>query len=278
MVKTILTTEDAEYTEEAVIFLGDFMKTLAVIPSRYSSSRLLAKPLADICGKTLIQRVWEQTIQAKSFDRVVVATDDERIGDVARKFGAEVIMTDPGCPTGSDRVAAVSHLLKDEYEIVANVQGDMPFIKPSIIDKTVETLQLASLAVDMATLGTFIEDETEYLKPSSVKLVMTVDNRALYFSRSPIPAIRDKDTPLGDDPIAYKHIGLYVFRAEALKKLTTLSPVTMEKRESLEQLRALAHGFNIKVCLVPRGELEPSVEVDTPEDLERAREIAGGEG
>lgn len=253
------------------------MKCLGVIPARFPSSRLPGKPLKDIAGKTLLQRVWEQATAAKTLSQVVIATDDQRIFDAAKGFGAEVLMTSAEARTGSDRVAEVAALLDakgERFDAVANVQGDMPFIRPGVIDQVVNTLLNAPATFGMATVGTPIMDEEEYLRPSAVKVVLGNEGRALYFSRAPIPHMREVSSVTEDEPYAYKHLGLYVFRPDTLRALSTMEQTLAERRESLEQLRALCNGIAIKVAVVTRADLEPSIEVDTPDDLERARKAA----
>lgn len=250
------------------------MAILGVIPARMASTRLPGKPLKDIGGKTLIQRVWEQASQAKVFTSVCIATDSPEIEEAGKAFGATVIMTSPELPTGSDRVAAVLEAFErkgERYDLIANVQGDMPFIKPSVIDKAVTILKDADASFGMSTIATLITDKAEFDRAASVKVVLGANHQALYFSRSPIPYPRTP--PSQGEPFGYKHIGLYVFRPETLRSLASLSQTTSEVREGLEQLRALSNGVKIKVAVIDKNEIEPTVEVDTPEDLERARSL-----
>jgi 3-deoxy-manno-octulosonate cytidylyltransferase (CMP-KDO synthetase) len=251
------------------------MKTLGVIPARYGSTRLPAKALAAIGDKTVLQRVWERASQAKKLTRVVVATDHAEIESLARSFGAEVVMTSPDHLTGSDRVAEVARILAgkgEQYSLIANVQGDMPFIEPAVIDQTVEALANAPAEFGMATVVSPLMDEQEFLRVSVVKCIFDSTNGALYFSRSPIPFRRDPERHqiTESEPYGYKHFGLYVFRPAALEQLTNLPSGRLERREALEQLRALENGIRIKVVIVPYEVMARSIEIDTPEDLARA--------
>ncbi len=254
-------------------------RVLAVIPARMQSQRLPGKPLADISGKTLIQRVWERASLAKSLAKTVVATDDIRIFDFCKKIGAPCLMTGSDNITGSDRVAEAYSILAakgEHFDLVANVQGDMPFINPLVIDKAVRTLADSSSDFGMSTIATPIFDQQEFLKPSAVKAVPGEDGSVLYFTRAPAPFIRDMDEFRcnAENPFGYKHMGLYVFRPAALTRLKMLPQALSEKREKLEQLRALAHGIRIRLVVVSRDEVSPSIEVDTPEDLAAAAKAA----
>jgi 3-deoxy-manno-octulosonate cytidylyltransferase (CMP-KDO synthetase) len=254
---------------------------VGIIPARFGSTRLPGKPLSDIHGKTLVQRVHERARAASTLDRLLVATDDERIATVVRRFGGEAMMTSATHATGTDRLAEVARRMPDA-EILVNVQGDEPMLDPGGIDAAVHAL-LAEPALAMSTLSVPIAAVEEMLSPSVVKVVASAEGDALYFSRAPIPRIRDA----GDDPraaageavrrgLARKHVGLYAYRREALLRFAGLPPSPLEEAEGLEQLRALAHGLRIRV--VPR-EGESGVAVDTPEDLERARALlAPGKG
>lgn len=238
-----------------------------------SSTRLPGKPLKEIAGKTLVERVYLQALQCKALTKVVIATDDTQIEKVARAFGAQVVMTSPENETGSDRVAEAARLLGGDFELVANIQGDMPFINPQVIEQTVAALA-GDTAFDMSTVASPILDQAEFTRPAAVKVAIGTGGRALYFSRAPIPFWRDQPntfSPSPSEPYGYKHMGLYVFRKAALQRLSTLTRAQVEKRESLEQLRALANGMAIKVAVVEPALVVPGIEVDTPEDLERAR-------
>jgi 3-deoxy-manno-octulosonate cytidylyltransferase (CMP-KDO synthetase) len=251
------------------------MSKLAIIPVRLSSVRLPNKPLADINGKTMIERVWRQTKAALSFDKVIVATEDKLIAKAVETFGGEVVMTSNSPRTGSDRVAEALLKIdpKNEYKIVANVQGDMPFINPLVIDGTVEALVNSEESFGMSTVATSIISKSEYAKNSCVKVVTDFEGRALYFSRSPIPHIRDQNE-FSDDHFGLRHLGLYVFRREILLKIPHFPSAPIEEREKLEQLRALYFGVKIKVHIAESSLLKNQIEVDTQEDLDKAIEIA----
>lgn len=256
------------------------IKCLGVIPARYASSRLPGKALKDIAGKPMIQRVWERASKAKNIDHLVIATDDIRIADCAEGFGAETVLTHSKHASGSDRVAEVVLKLEEEgskFDLVANIQGDMPFINPELVDQTVEGLA-NSEDFGIATVATPIMSEGEFLRTSCVKVVAGKNSEAIYFSRSPIPYWRECDVNdiSEDEPYGYKHLGLYVYRKNDLLKLTELEQCLSEKRECLEQLRALHNGINIKIIIATNEILLPSIEVDTPEDLERARAASLG--
>ena len=251
------------------------MSVLGVIPSRYGSTRLPAKGLAKIGTKTVLQRVWEQACKASSLSRIVVATDHEEIAALARAFGAEVMMTSSTHLTGSDRVAEVERTLRatgDLFPLVVNIQGDMPFIEPGVIDATVRALAEASPETGMATVVSPLIDQSEFAKPSVVKCVVSSERYALYFSRAPIPVRRDpeKHETTVKTPLGYKHFGLYVFRPDTLQRVTSLPPSPLELSEALEQLRALENGVRIKVAIVPYEVMSRSIEIDTPDDLARA--------
>ncbi len=237
---------------------------LAVIPARWASTRFPGKPLANIAGKSMIQRVLEQVNQSTKVDRVVVATDDERILDHVRDFGAEAMMTSPGHPSGTDRCAEVARQFP-EATIVLNVQGDEPFIQPQQIDLLADTL-LQNPEAAIATLAKKI-DRADFLdNPNAVKVVFSEKVGAIYFSRHPIPFVRGVPHELWlEKQDFYKHIGLYGFRRAALMEIADLSPTPLEIAESLEQLRWLEHGFRIAVGVTEWETLG----VDTPEDLER---------
>lgn len=249
------------------------MKVLAIIPARFASMRLPGKPLADICGKSLVQRVYEQARQAASISDIFISSDDQRIEDEAKRIGAPFIRTSSNCLTGSDRVCEAWSSLGKKYDLVANVQGDMPFINPKVIDDTVSTLSEASAEFGMSTVACPIVDSDEFERPAAVKVAIGSEGRALYFSRSPIPHLREPQgfVPSESNPYGYKHMGLYVFRPQVLERIHTVPPAFTEGREKLEQLRALAHGIQIRICTVSRAMVLPAIEVDTPEDLERAR-------
>ena len=246
-----------------------------VIPARHASTRLPGKPLLDIGGRPMIQRVVEQA-SASSAQQVLVATDDERIvaavHDPRGQAQRIALMTDPALPSGTDRVAAVARSLGwDAATIVVNVQGDEPFVPPALIDQVAALLERDARA-DVATLAAPIETLADFMDPNVVKVVTAADGSALYFSRAPIPWVRD-GAPAGFGSQArfdgaLRHVGLYAYRVGALERLTTLPTSPLEQVEKLEQLRALQAGLRIVVarCAVP-----PGTGVDTEHDLERAR-------
>jgi 3-deoxy-manno-octulosonate cytidylyltransferase (CMP-KDO synthetase) len=222
---------------------------------------LPGKPLADIAGKPMIQRVYEQAIQAKLPDQVIVATDHEEIFKVVTDFGGQVMMTASNHPTGTDRLAEVAAKLPDA-QIIVNIQGDEPEIDPDVIDRLIQPL-LQDKEIAMATVITPM-DESEMEQPGCVKAVVDQKGNALYFSRSLIPYLRT-DCRLA--PV-YKHIGVYGYQKEFLLEFARLSPTPLEQMESLEQLRALEYGYRIKTILVNHA----AIGVDTPEDLEAINE------
>lgn len=243
------------------------MRIICVIPARYSSTRLPGKPLAVIAGKPMIQHVYERTSQAKLPCRVLVATDHEQVLGAVRAFGGEVMMTSPHHPTGTDRLAEVAARHEDA-DVIINVQGDEPLIEPAVIDQLAGEFHQAP-GLLMATLAAPLA-ETEYHVPSVVKVVTDLAGYALYFSRSLIPYPRNPANGL----TYYKHIGIYAYRRDFLIKFAALPPTPLEKAESLEQLRALEHGYRIKVLSTDFT----SVGVDTPEDLDRVNAILAAQG
>ena len=248
---------------------------VAIIPARFASTRLPGKPLSDIHGKSMIERVHERARCARLIDRILVATDDERIAAVVRGFGGEAVMTSAAHATGTDRLGEA--VRDTDASIVVNVQGDEPMLDPAGIDAAVEPL-LSDPALPMATLSVRLTDVEEMLAPAVVKVVTDARGDALYFSRSPIPYVR-LDPP-GDlraaaaaalaRGVARKHVGLYVYRREALLRLVSLPPAPLEEAEGLEQLRALHAGMPIRVVPI-NG--EGGVAVDTPQDLDRVRRL-----
>lgn len=237
------------------------MPVVAVIPARYGSTRLPAKALADIDGVPMVVRVWRQVSMAHSIERVIVATDDERIAAPVRAAGGEAMMTSPTHQSGTDRIAEVAG--KVHADIYINVQGDQPFTDPRDLD-AVAAPMLSDASIDMATLATPIADLEEFRNPAKVKVVCDASGNALYFSRSPIPHGRDIE---GVPPGALRHIGIYAYRRDFLLRFASLAPGTLEQLEKLEQLRALENGYRIRVV----ASVSPSLEIDTAEDLARAR-------
>ena len=240
------------------------VSVVAVIPARYSSTRLPGKALALIGGVPMIVRVWRQARQARIAERVIVATDDERILHAMGEAGGEVLMTSPNHQSGTDRVAEVAERVK--ADIYINVQGDQPFIAPADLEALAAPM-IAEPELAMATLATPITDADEWHNPNKVKVVCGAGGDALYFSRSPIPFARDNRAV---PPNALRHIGVYAYRRAFLLKFASLEPGVLEQIERLEQLRALERGYRIRVV----ASIAPSLEVDTPEDLAQANAAA----
>ncbi len=234
------------------------MRAVVVIPARYGSTRLPGKPLIEICGKLLVQWVYEGARESKLANDVIVATDDERILRAVENFGGKAVLTPKDVPSGTDRVyEAVKEL---DYEIVINLQGDEPLITGKYIDLLIEELMKGER---MATLAHYPENQEEVLDPNRAKIVVDSKGYALYFSRSPIPFVRSRDFLPSNYLI---HVGIYGFRKETLEKIVLTPQSKLERLESLEQLRALEIGIPIKVIVTDFR----SLPVDTPEDVERA--------
>ncbi len=248
------------------------MNFIGIIPSRYHSTRFPGKPLADICGKTMIQRVYEQA--QKAMEEVWVATDDERIVNAVKAFGGNVVMTSPDHRSGTDRCAEAAlkaaELTGEVYDVVVNIQGDEPFMQPHEIELIMECFT-GSPNTQIATLIQPILINEDIFRPDMVKVILDNQSNAIYFSRSPIPHIFgvDESKWLENYPF-YGHVGLYAYRFSVLQELAKLSEVLVEKVESLEQLRWLEYGFKIKTNITDSDNFG----IDTPEDLEKA--IAGG--
>ncbi len=241
---------------------------LAIIPSRYASTRFPGKPLADIQGKSMIQRVYEQAKKAKRVDRVVVATDDDRIAEHVKSFGGEVIMTSASHPSGTDRCYEATTKLNTHYDYVLNIQGDEPFIDPDLIDELADILKDKN--VELATLVRKVDREEILTDRGEAKVVLNSNSQALYFSRQAIPFLREAGaTPWHELHTFYHQIGLYAYRSDILEKITRLPVSTLEKAELLEQLRWLENGFQITCGIT---ELE-SYSIDRPEDIDRVLRI-----
>jgi 3-deoxy-manno-octulosonate cytidylyltransferase (CMP-KDO synthetase) len=245
-------------------------QVLAVIPARHASVRFPGKPLAPIAGRPMIQHVFDRVRQARKVSRVVVATEDDRIKKAVEAFGGEAIITRPDHRTGTDRVAEVaSHI---EAQIYVNVQGDEPLIDPGTIDLIVEAM-LENDEIKIGTPCAAIELPKDVMDPNIVKVVRDFDGNALYFSRAPIPWVRDTNATAA--PHFWKHLGLYAFRRDALLEFPTLPPGELEAIEQLEQLRWLENGFHIGVVETDYD----AVSVDVPSDVERVEKlIAAGAG
>ena len=238
---------------------------VAIIPARYASTRLPAKPLVSICGKPMIQHVYERTKQSKLVSTVVVATDDERIVAAVKRFGGDVVLTPVDIRSGSDRVAHVARNLAGAG-IIVNIQGDEPLIEPAMIDQAVQPL-IDDPAIPVGTLVRKISLPEELLDPNVVKAVLDANGFAVYFSRSPIPYLRDE--PLKSEWHSkhgfLKHIGIYVFRKEFLLQFAGWGESVLERTEKLEQLRIIDHGYKIKAVMTEFD----SIPVDTLQDAER---------
>ena len=247
-----------------VAFRNPFERTshpphiVAVIPARYHSTRFPGKPLADIAGRPMIAHVYERAAAAPGVDAVVVATDDVRVAEAVERFGGLARMTRTTHRTGLDRIAEVASDL--DCDIVVNVQGDEPLIEPQMIAEVVGPLA-GDPTLQMSTLRRRISDPADYSDPNVVKVVVDLEDNALYFSRSPIPFVRDAGRPL------FKHVGLYAYRRAFVRELAFLPQTPLEIAESLEQLRAIEHGFRIRAVETAYD----SIGVDAPEDLERVR-------
>ena len=242
------------------------VKIVGIIPARFASTRFPGKPLALIAGKPLIQRVVEQCQKAKSLTEVIVATDDNRIADIAKMF-CRVEMTHADHPSGSDRIAEVA--LRCNCEAVVNIQGDEPLIDPQVIDAVANALTLD----EMSTAATPIKNLSEYDNPHVVKVVVNATGRALYFSRRTIPYLREAANRLGNEQLAafpfLKHLGIYAYRRETLLRLVKFPVSPLENAEKLEQLRALENGIQIAVVKVDYD----SFGVDMPEDVARVEKF-----
>jgi 3-deoxy-manno-octulosonate cytidylyltransferase (CMP-KDO synthetase) len=244
------------------------LNVTAIIPARYASERLPGKPLADICGKPMVQHVYERTAKASLVRSVVVATDDDRIMAAVKAFGGRAVMTPASLHTGTDRVACAAKSLTDA-DIVVNVQGDEPLIEPAMIDEAVKPL-LADATINVGTVVRKIDNEDDLTNPGIVKVVLDGKGDAIYFSRSPVPFVRDRVPGTWLDlHTFYRHIGLYVFRKEFLPAFARMPISTLERIEKLEQLRIIENGYKIR-CTVTMFD---SVPVDTENDLERVRSI-----
>jgi 3-deoxy-manno-octulosonate cytidylyltransferase (CMP-KDO synthetase) len=247
---------------------GDTTRIVVVIPARYASQRLPGKPLADIAGKPMVQHVYERASRARRVDRVLVATDDQRVVDAVHAFGGAAIMTPPTLQSGTDRVAYLARSLP-EGEIVVNVQGDEPLLDPAMIDEAARPL-VGDSSIVVGTLVRRIEAEADLDNPGIVKVVLDNNQNCLYFSRSAIPFLRDGGEGSRLKHHLYlKHIGLYVYRREFLQKYSSWEQTPLERAEKLEQLRILEHGGRIRATITEFD----SVPVDTLDDLERVRDI-----
>jgi len=239
------------------------MDILGIIPARYASTRFPGKPLVEIKGKTMIRRVYEQASQADSLSQIVVATDDERIAEEVRNFGGQYVLTASDHQSGTDRCAEVAGLLP-EFGAIINIQGDEPYIDPRQIDLLASCFKQP--ATQLATLVKKISGEHELFNPNIPKVVTSVTGEAIYFSRHPIPYLRNTATEHWlEKHQYYKHIGIYGYRRDTLLEITKLPPSSLELAESLEQLRWLENNYHIVTKVT---DIE-TIAIDTPEDLER---------
>jgi len=239
-------------------------KVVIVIPARYGSTRLAGKPLISLAGKPMIQRVYERAKLAEKADRVIVATDDERVVKAVEEFGGEARMTRTDHRTGTDRVAEVAaHVAGDVF---VNVQGDEPLLDPAAVDTAVNALREQPAAA-ISTVATPIKTPADIMDPNVVKAVLDFENYALYFSRAPIPWVRDAASKIQVRHL--KHLGLYVFQRDALLEYPTLPQGELERVEQLEQLRWLENGWRIRVAEVEHD----AVSVDVPEDVARVEKL-----
>lgn len=243
------------------------MKSLIVIPARMASTRLPGKPLADIHGKPMIVHVYERAVAA-DLGPVLVACAETEIADAIKAAGGNAVLTDPDLPSGTDRVRAAADIYDPDqtYDIVVNVQGDMPTLDPAIVADVAGLLQ-DNPEADIATAAVYTNDQREIDDPNVVKAILAENGRALYFTRASAPTGQDENSNHG----VWHHVGLYAYRRASLNRFCELPPSPLEKRERLEQLRALEDGMSIyvtKLQTAPDG-------VDTPDDLERARKVLG---
>jgi 3-deoxy-manno-octulosonate cytidylyltransferase (CMP-KDO synthetase) len=239
------------------------MKIIGIIPARYASTRFPGKPLIEINGKTMLQRVYEQTIQANQLSEVLIATDDEKIAQHAQSFGAKVVLTKADHPSGTDRCYEAYINFGETFDYVVNIQGDEPFLNPQQID---ELAAICDGTTELATQMIAVDNESVLFDQGEVKIVMNQNKEALYFSRMVIPFI--KNVPQKDwhkhHPY-FRHVGMYAYRTDILEALTKLPPSSLENAESLEQLRWLENGFKIKLV---QTEFDSHC-IDTPEDIEK---------
>ena len=245
------------------------MKFVGIIPARYASTHFPGKPLADLLGKPVIQRVYERVIDL--LDRVVVATDDERILNTVLKWGGEALMTSSAHTSGTDRCLDAYLQLNEEYDVIINIQGDEPFIHPSQIELLKSAFQNPSTQIATLVKPFSPDDDFENLfNPNTTKVILNTKGQAIYFSRSVIPYVRGKHhSEWLFTSVYYKHIGIYACKSQVLSEITSLPPSALEKAESLEQLRWIENGYMIQAMITN----EDTMGIDTPEDLEKAVKI-----
>jgi 3-deoxy-manno-octulosonate cytidylyltransferase (CMP-KDO synthetase) len=239
------------------------MKILGIIPARYASTRFPAKALVNIAGKTMVQRVYEQARKSKFLSEVVVATDHSEIYNHVVGFGGKVVMTKAEHPSGTDRCFEAYQNLGQQFDFIINIQGDEPFIDPLQIDQIAEKLKGD---VELASLCKYISDSEELFSPNNVKVIRDIQGKAIYFSRHPVPYLRNHEQQQWLKHHKYfKHIGIYAYRTDILEKVTKLSTSILEKAESLEQLRWLENGYSILMVETNYD----SIGIDVPEDLKK---------
>ena len=238
-------------------------KIAAIIPARWGSTRFPGKPLHLIAGKPLLQHVWERCQSAQRLDQIIIATDDMRIAEAAFDFGAKVAMTSDQHPSGTDRIAEVAKKLKGISHVI-NVQGDEPLADPGLIDQLAK-LMLKDKAIDMITAANAFGPEEDVTNPNAVKVILDCDSNALYFSRSPIPFVRDAKIPVQ----YYRHQGIYGYSLPFLLDFVKWQPTALEQAEQLEQLRALENGAKIRVVVTAYA----SIGIDTPEDVKQVEHL-----
>jgi 3-deoxy-manno-octulosonate cytidylyltransferase (CMP-KDO synthetase) len=247
------------------------MNILGIIPARYNSTRFPGKPLADINGKTMIQRVYEQASKSKFLSKVLIATDDDRIYNHVREFGGEAIMTSPRHQSGTDRCAEIVNHFPDnvQWDVIINIQGDEPYIQPEQIDLLCSLF--SSSDTQIATLVKKITKYDELFNHNNVKAILNTNKEAIYFSRSPIPY--NRNFPEQDwlkYSTYYKHIGMYGYRTATLRTIAQLPKTNLEITESLEQLRWIENGYTIKAEIT----LQESIAIDTPADLDKVKAVS----
>lgn len=244
------------------------MKVVGIIPSRYASTRFPGKPLAMIKGKTMIRRVVEQAWKSK-LDAVVVATDDMRIADEVLSFGGRYVLTNPNHQSGTDRCCEALDMLDEQFDAVVNIQGDEPFIDPRQINLLVDLI--SQKETQLASLAKRIDEEEDLFSPNAVKVVMDHEGKALYFSRSPIPFMRNlAQNQWLEKGAFYQHIGIYAYKAAVLRQIAKMQPSKLELAESLEQLRWLENGLSIRMAVTDAI----NVSIDIPSDLLKAEHLA----
>lgn len=244
------------------------MKAIGIIPARFNSSRFPGKPLAQIHGKSMIRRVYEQAKKATSLMTVVVATDDERIAEEVKSFGGEVVMTSEDHQSGTERCLDACDQLNEDFDIIVNIQGDEPYIQAEQIGLILSCFHQEN--TEIATLIKLIADQAVLNDPNKVKVVVDEDDFGIYFSRQCIPFLQGVEKEKWNEVFNfYKHIGMYAYRYETLKEIVALKPSRLERAESLEQLRWIESGYKIRTAIT---DLE-ALSVDTPEDLEKLNQM-----